>query len=80
MDMARKPAAGAIGVEATPQQRAAMLAIRMAQGDRLTVAETADWLGMSYQGARRLLTNLCGPGLPVHQYEDGRWGLLGYIY
>ena len=63
--------------ERTPQQRAALLAIRLVRGDGITTSQVAEWLGMSYQGARRLLMNLSGPELPVVRDEDGRWR---YIY
>ena len=67
--------------DATPQQRAARLALRMARGWQPTTAEAAAWLGMSKQGAHRMLTLLCGPGIPLTRDDvTGRWCLMEYIY
>lgn len=67
----------AISSDRTPQQRAALVTVRLVRGDQMTTREIAVDLGMSYQGARRLMGNLSGPGLPVTRGDDGKWR---YIY
>lgn len=63
--------------ELMPQQRAALITWRLAHGGRYTTAEVAAQLGITYQAARYLLTNLSGAPIPIYQdEEDGRWQLL----
>lgn len=54
-----------------PQTRAAAISLLLLAGKRMTTAEIAHELGMSYHGARRLMINL-SQVLPITQI-DGRW-------
>lgn len=63
--------------ELMPQQRAALITWRLVHGGRYTTAEVAEQLGITYQAARYLLTNLSGAPIPIYRDEkDGRWQLL----
>lgn len=54
-----------------PQTRAASISQLLLTGKRMTTAEIAEHLGMSYHGARRLMVNL-SLVLPITKI-DGRW-------
>lgn len=68
------------GREATPQQNAALITLQLARGERMTTAEVAGYLGITWHGARRLMTLLGGPGIPLTRDDAGRWCLMEYIY
>lgn len=62
--------------EMTPQERAAKVAYNIAISRKpITTSEVANMVGISYHGARRLMHNISGAGIPVYQDDRGRWRL-----
>lgn len=55
----------------TPQERAAIIAWRLAHGEELTVWDVADCTGLTFSRSLRLLKELCRV-VPIHCI-DGYW-------
>ena len=61
------------GKDYVPQERASLVAWKMAAGKEFTVSEVADEFGMTYQGARRLL-NTISRVVPIYPNSTtGAW-------
>jgi len=56
----------------TPQERAAIVAWRLAQGEALSVAEIAEIAGVSDRRARQMANNLSRV-LPIFRDDADRW-------
>ena len=57
--------------ELTPQERAGIIAWRLAMGEGVTTAKAMQLTGLKERGARQLLNKLARK-LPIY-YDDGIW-------
>lgn len=58
--------------EYTPQEKAADIAWRLASGDEVTTNEVAEYYGVTYHGARRML-NVISRVIPITTNSTGVW-------
>lgn len=57
--------------EATPTQKAAEIAVKLERGEEMTTRDVAEYYGMTWVGADRLMNNIAGR-LPITK-EAGKW-------